>query len=122
MREPPCYLVRVRIRLHNDSRFCHCRRCPSSLFRKFAALHLSVEILGSMAAFITTFCWLPQILKILREKKAGDISLLTTGALASGMFLWLLYGVLIGSWPLIAANVVSFLFIVTIVGLKLRYG
>lgn len=85
-------------------------------------MHFSVEILGSVAAFITTFCWLPQILKIVREKKAADISLFTTGALATGVFLWLLYGVLIGSWPLIMANVVSFLFITTIVGLKLRYG
>lgn len=85
-------------------------------------MHFSVEIIGSVAAFITTFCWLPQILKILREKKAGDISLLTTGALATGIFLWLLYGLLIGSWPLIMANMVSFLFIATIVGLKLRYG
>ncbi|MGB3387450.1 MAG: SemiSWEET transporter [Pseudaminobacter sp.] len=85
-------------------------------------MHFSVEIIGSVAAFITTFCWLPQILKIRREKKAADISLLTNGSLATGIFLWLLYSVLIGSWPLIMANVVSFLFIVTIVGLKLRYG
>lgn len=85
-------------------------------------MHFPVEILGSLAAFITTFCWVPQILKIHREKKAADISLLTTGALATGVFLWLLYGLLIGSWPLIMANVVSFLFIATIVGMKLRYG
>lgn len=89
---------------------------------KVYALHFSVELLGSLAAFITTFCWVPQILKIHRQKKADDISLVTTGALATGIFLWLLYGLLIGSWPLIMANLVSFLFIAAIVGMKLRYG
>ena len=82
----------------------------------------SVEIVGSIAAFITTFAWLPQILKILRERRAGDISLVTQSTLASGVFLWALYGIFIGSWPVIMANTVSFLFIVTIVGLKIRYG
>jgi MtN3 and saliva related transmembrane protein len=85
-------------------------------------LHPSIEILGAVAAFITTFCWLPQILKIRREKKAGDISLVTNGALAGGIFLWIIYGALIGSWPVIMANTVTFLFIGAIVALKLRYG
>jgi MtN3 and saliva related transmembrane protein len=80
------------------------------------------EIIGSLAAVITTFAWLPQILKILREKQARDISLVTTSALAVGVFLWIVYGVAIGSLPVILANTVSFLFIATIVGLKLRFG
>lgn len=80
------------------------------------------EIIGSLAAVITTFAWLPQILKILREKQARDISLVTTSALAVGVFLWIVYGVAIGSMPVILANTVSFLFIAAIVGLKLRFG
>lgn len=80
------------------------------------------EIIGSLAAVITTFAWLPQILKILREKQARDISLVTTSALSVGVFLWIVYGVAIGSLPVILANTVSFLFIATIVGLKLRFG
>lgn len=82
----------------------------------------AVEIVGSIAALITTFAWLPQILKIRRERKAGDISLGTTAALASGVFLWVVYGLAIGSMPVIMANSVSFLFIATIVGMKIRYG
>ncbi|KQZ15913.1 hypothetical protein ASD44_09220 [Mesorhizobium sp. Root554] len=85
-------------------------------------MHPLFEIVGSVAACITTFAWLPQIMKILRERQARDISLVTTAALASGVFLWIVYGIAIGSLPVIMANTVSFLFIATIVGLKLRYG
>lgn len=85
-------------------------------------MHPLFEVVGSIAAFITTFAWLPQILKILREKQARDISLVTTAALATGIFLWIVYGLAIGSMPVILANTVSFLFVAVIVGLKLRFG
>lgn len=82
----------------------------------------SIELIGSVAATITTFAWLPQIIKILRDKQTSDISWGTTGTLAAGVLLWIIYGLFIGSWPLMLANVVTFLFIATILGLKLRYG
>jgi len=85
-------------------------------------LHPLFEVVGSMAACITTFAWVPQIVKILRERQARDISLATTATLASGVFLWIVYGAAIGSLPVILANTVSFLFIAAIVGLKLRFG
>ena len=82
----------------------------------------SVEWLGARAAVTTPLCWLPQRLKIVREREASGISLATNAALASGVFLWCIYGVLIASWPVIAANAVTLLFILALVGLKLRYG
>ncbi|RFC67518.1 MULTISPECIES: SemiSWEET family sugar transporter [Mesorhizobium] len=82
----------------------------------------SVELIGSLAALITTLAWLPQIIKILRERRTHDISLGTNAALATGVFLWLVYGLFIGSWPVIGANGITLLFILTILGLKLRYG
>mgnify|MGYP002381198977 CR=1 FL=1 len=84
-------------------------------------MHPLFEVVGTVAAVITTFAWLPQILKILRERQARDISLATTATLASGVFLWVVYGVAIGSMPVILANAVSFLFIAAIVALKLRF-
>jgi MtN3 and saliva related transmembrane protein len=84
-------------------------------------LHPLFEVIGSIAAVITTFAWVPQILKILRERQARDISLITTATLAAGVFLWIVYGLAIGSLPVILANTVSFLFIATIVGLKMRF-
>ena len=82
----------------------------------------SVELIGSVAALLTTLAWLPQILKILRERRTHDISLGTNAALATGIFLWTIYGVFIGSWPVILANGITLIFVVTILGLKLRYG
>lgn len=81
-----------------------------------------VDLIGSAAAVITTLCWLPQIVKIVRERDTTSISLGTNAALASGIVLWLIYGLMLGAWPVILSNLVSFLFIATIVGLKLRYG
>jgi MtN3 and saliva related transmembrane protein len=96
-------------------------RAARHAFWKVTALHPLFEVIGSIAAVITTFAWLPQIMKILRERQARDISLVTTASLASGVFLWVVYGLAIGSMPVILANSVSFLFIITIVGLKLRF-
>lgn len=85
-------------------------------------MHPSIELIGAVAAVITTVGWFPQIFKIARDRKAGDISLVATTSIGTGVFLWTLYGVLIGSWPVIMANAVTFLLIATIVGMKLRYG
>ncbi|PSJ58227.1 hypothetical protein C7I85_20425 [Mesorhizobium soli] len=89
---------------------------------KVASVHPFIELIGTIAAVITTFAWLPQIVKILRDKQTSDISWGTTGTLAAGVLLWAIYGLFLGSWPIIMANVVTFLFIATILGLKLRYG
>lgn len=86
------------------------------------ALHPLFEIIGAVAAILTTLAWLPQILKILRERKTSDISLGTNAALATGISLWIVYGVAIGSLPVILSNSVTLLFILMIVVLKLRYG
>lgn len=80
-----------------------------------------VEVLGGVAAVITTLCWIPQALHILRTKATAGVSLLTHLALLVGTVLWLTYGILIWSVPVIAANVVSFVLIAAIVTLKLRF-
>ena len=81
-----------------------------------------IELIGSIAGIVTTVCWLPQIIKIQRERQTGGISLVTNAVLAFGVSLWLVYGFLIGSWPVIIANGMTLVFILTILGLKLRYG
>lgn len=81
-----------------------------------------IELIGSVAGIVTTVGWLPQIIKIRRERQAGSISLVTNVVLACGVSLWLVYGMLIGSWPVMMANGMTLLFILTILGLKLRYG
>ena len=74
---------------------------------------------GAAACSMTSFA--PQLLKIWREKASGEVSVrmyaLTVGAFA----LWIVYGALLGSWPLVAANVVSLVLASAILVLQLRY-
>jgi MtN3 and saliva related transmembrane protein len=82
----------------------------------------SIEIIGAIAAAITTLCWVPQAIKVIRTREIAAISLVMYLMLALGVALWLAYGVLIGSWPLIGANAVTLVPVLAILGMKLRYG
>jgi len=81
-----------------------------------------IDLLGATGALLTTACWLPQVLKILREKEARALSLPATGSFTLGIMLWLLYGIAINDWPLIGSNVVTLALMAPILALKLRYG
>ena len=81
-----------------------------------------VNLVGGAAATLTTICWLPQAIKILRTQNTKAISLLTYSVFAAGLGLWLAYGVLLGSWPIIGSNVVTLALVIPIILLKLRHG
>jgi MtN3 and saliva related transmembrane protein len=81
-----------------------------------------IEGIGSLAAIITTLCWVPQAIRVIRTRETRAISLVAQVSLLVGIALWLVYGVLLGSQPLIWANIVTFVLVGTIVVLKLRYG
>ena len=83
---------------------------------------LATESVGFAAATLTTLCWVPQAVKIIRSRDAAAISLLTQLAFTLGIFLWLLYGLMLGRPALIAANTVTFVLAATILVLKLRFG
>jgi len=78
-----------------------------------------ITIIGFLAATGTTISLLPQAIKIIKTKHAKDISLGMYLILTTGIFLWLVYGILIKDLPLIVANGISLLFSVTIFILKL---
>lgn len=69
----------------------------------------------------TTLCWLPQAVKIIREKKTSGISLLTQSVFTLGVALWATYGLLLNDPPIIYANLVTLVFSSAILILKLRY-
>lgn len=71
---------------------------------------------------LTTLCWLPQALKVIREKETRALSLPATGAFTLGVMLWLVYGLAIDDWPLIGSNVVTLTLMTPILVMKLRYG
>ena len=81
-----------------------------------------VETVGIAAAVLTTLCWLPQAMKVIREKESRAISLPGTAILSVGVALWLVYGLALGDWPLIGANGLTLIFLITILAMKLRYG
>ena len=82
----------------------------------------ATETIGSVAAVLTTLCWVPQALRTIRTRETRAISLWTQVVFSLGLVLWLAYGLLLGSWPLIVANTVSFVLVMIILCLKLRYG
>ena len=77
--------------------------------------------LGYAAGIITTLAFLPQAIRILRTRQTRDISLIWAVAINVGTMLWLLYGIERGDWPMIGANTISLLLLMTILFLKLRY-
>ena len=80
------------------------------------------ELAGSLAAVLTTFSFLPQVVKTWRTRSAGDFSWAWIGAFGAGLFLWLVYGVAIGSMPLVAANGVTLALVAAIALIKWREG
>lgn len=79
------------------------------------------ELVGYLAALLTTLSFLPQVYKIWRTKRADDISAPAFAAFSLGVVLWLIYGLALGSWPIIAANGVTLLLTAAILALTARY-
>ncbi len=79
------------------------------------------EGVGGAAALCTTLCWLPQAVKIIREKQTGGISLLTQSLFTCGIALWAAYGLLLNNQPIIYSNLITLVFSLAILILKLRY-
>ena len=80
-----------------------------------------VTLLGLIAGTLTTFAFVPQVVKTWRTKSAEDLSVGTMSMICTGVFLWLLYGLLIGDVPIIAANAVTLVLVVTTFVLILIY-
>jgi MtN3 and saliva related transmembrane protein len=78
--------------------------------------------IGAIGAILTTICWLPQAMQIIRERDTRAISLTATGGFTAGMALWLVYGAALVDWPLIASSAVTLALMLVILGLKLKHG
>ena len=84
---------------------------------------MSTEILVSaVAATLTTAAFVPQALHIIRHKETRAISPFMYVSFASGVALWLLFGTMIGNWPIIASNAITLALALAIIAMKLRYG
>jgi MtN3 and saliva related transmembrane protein len=78
-------------------------------------------IIGLAAGACTSLSLLPQLIKMVREKKANDISLFYLLILFAGLSLWIWYGVKRKDLPVILTNVVALILNVVIILLGIRY-
>jgi MtN3 and saliva related transmembrane protein len=80
------------------------------------------ELIGSLAALLTTVSFIPQVWHTWRTRDVSGISLAMYSAFTLGVALWLVYGWLLGAWPIIIANAVTLSLALGILYMKLRFG
>lgn len=80
-----------------------------------------ITTIGYVAGTLTTISFLPQLIKTWRCKSAKEISWGMLLAFALGVTLWLVYGISLGSAPIIVANAATLALVVLILGLKGYY-
>ncbi|HXH46272.1 MAG TPA: SemiSWEET transporter [Bradyrhizobium sp.] len=83
---------------------------------------LLIKLIGFAAATCTTVAYAPQAIKVWKTRSTGDISLGMFLVMVLGIALWLVYGLLSGDAPLVAANAVTMVLAGGILVMKLKYG
>jgi MtN3 and saliva related transmembrane protein len=79
------------------------------------------DLIGYLAATLTTMSFVPQAWHTFRTKDVSGISLSMYSAFTAGVALWLAYGVLLNAWPIVIANLVTLSLAGLILSMKLRY-
>lgn len=78
--------------------------------------------IGILAAILTTASFLPQVITILRTRNTQGISLVMYGMFVFGVFCWLIYGLFIQSWPVIIANLITFILSGSVLLLTIKHN
>ena len=80
-----------------------------------------IDIVGAIAAVLTTFSFVPQAWHSFKTRDVSGISLGMYSVFTVGVALWLLYGLLLHAWPLIIANTITLVLALAILVMKLRF-
>ena len=80
-----------------------------------------IDVIGTLAAILTTASFLPQAWHTFRTRDVRGISLGMYSAFTLGVACWLVYGLLLSAWPIVIANCITLALAATILGMKLRY-
>ena len=80
------------------------------------------QYLGYIGGLLTTFCYVPQIVRVFKLKSAKEISLLYTVLILAGSTIWLVYGIMLSLIPVILWNAIGVVMVSTLLFAKLRYG
>lgn len=78
-------------------------------------------IVGTIAAVCTTVSFLPQVVKIYRTKHTSDLSLPMYVIFSFGVLMWLCYGFITNSLPIILANAITLILAIYILAAKIKY-
>lgn len=81
----------------------------------------TITLVGFIAGTLTTVAYVPQVVRSWRLRETRDISLSMLVLYAIGVSLWFVYGVWSDALPIIAANGISLVLILVLLGIKLRY-
>jgi len=79
------------------------------------------DLIGFLAATLTTASFVPQAVHTFKTKDVRGISLGMYSAFTLGVALWLAYGVLLDAWPIVIANAITLSLAASILVMKLRY-
>ena len=82
----------------------------------------TTDWIGSAAATLTTTDFIPQAWKVWRTRHTTDISLGMYALFTLGVALWLIYGTLLESWPIVIANCITLLLAGAVLIMKLKFG
>lgn len=80
------------------------------------------DLIGYLAAALTTCSFVPQALHTFRTRDVRGISLGMYSVFTVGIALWLVYGLVLGAWPIVVANAITLALAGAILTMKLRYG
>lgn len=81
----------------------------------------AAKIIGLVAGFLTTVAFVPQVIKTWRSKSARDLSLVMFLLFCTGVFLWMIYGIMINELPVILWNIITLLLALIILLFKIRF-
>jgi MtN3 and saliva related transmembrane protein len=84
-------------------------------------LRMSVDLIGYLAAILTTVAFVPQALTSWRTRDLSGVSLPMYSIFTAGVAMWLAYGVMLGSLPIIIANIITLALAGTVLVLKVRH-
>jgi MtN3 and saliva related transmembrane protein len=82
---------------------------------------MDLTVLGLIAGGLTTIAFVPQMIQTWQTRSAKDVSFVMLITFISGLFLWLIYGILRRDIAIVAANGVTLIFNLVILELKIRY-
>lgn len=87
----------------------------------FSDPHKLGLLFGSIAAFCTTAAFVPQVLHTFQSRDVSGISLGMYSIFTFGVCMWLVYGLILQSWPMIIANTITALLAIAILVMKVKF-